>query len=81
MANASRKTHGAGVKGKGDGSGAATQLPAGEIAENEVLSNRDKASRKTGRGQDGRWNQTENYHEHTANREPGSDQTVSKSRA
>jgi hypothetical protein len=70
MANASRKQMGAGAKGKGDGSGANAEARPEEIGDNEVLSNRDKESRGSERGQDGKWNQTEQLQEHAANREP-----------
>jgi hypothetical protein len=67
MANASRKQSGAGAQGKGDGSGA---LPGNaDIAENMVLSNRDKklhsADRgpEQDRGQDSKWLQSEQRHD------------------
>jgi hypothetical protein len=51
MANADRKHHGAGVKGKGDGTGAMTDMPA-DLPENAVLSNRDKKLHSEERGLD-----------------------------
>src|SRR3954468_7900570 len=43
MANASKKHMGSGMQGKGDGTGALTELPEGILEENMVLSNRDKS--------------------------------------
>lgn len=43
MAHASKKNMGKPDKGKGDGSGAQTELKEGVLGENDVLSNRDKA--------------------------------------
>jgi hypothetical protein len=65
MGKGSKKQIGAGSKGKGDGSGGM----AGEenIPENAVLSNRDKKQHAEGRGQDGKWGQTENLHDHELN--------------
>jgi hypothetical protein len=81
VANASKKHHGPGVHGKGDGSGANTELNAGRIGDNAVLSNRDKAQHQSGRGQDGRWNQAENYQESAGSRDPKAGQTGSRSKA
>ncbi len=70
MAHADRKHIGSGAQqGKGDGSGAMTDLPEGVLPENMVLSNRDKTRHSRERGQDGKAIQTEQYHDHTANRE------------
>ena len=65
MAKAGKKHFGAGSHGKGDGSGGM----AGEanIPENVVLSNRDKKQHTDGRGQDGKWAQTEQLHDHELN--------------
>ena len=68
MANASKKTAGTGSQGKGDGTGAMTELPEGVLAENMVLSNRDKSRHSDERGLDSRQVQTEQYRDHTANR-------------
>jgi hypothetical protein len=54
MAHASKKKMGAGSQGKGDGSGAMTVLAEGILAENTVLSNRDKAMHSAERGLDSR---------------------------
>jgi hypothetical protein len=43
MANADRKHIGSGAQGKGDGTGAMTELDPDVLPENMVLSNRDKA--------------------------------------
>jgi hypothetical protein len=61
MTKAGKKHFGAGSQGKGDGSGAMSGNA--EIPENMVLSNRDKARRASGRGQDGKWIQTEQRHD------------------
>jgi hypothetical protein len=63
------KTHfRSGLKGKGDGTGALTDIPADKIGENMVLSNRDKAQHSDIRGMDGKAIQTEQYQDHSANR-------------
>ena len=58
---------GPGAKGKGDGTGAMTDLPDEKLGANQVLSNRDKASRGDQRGQDGKAIQTDQYQDHSAN--------------
>jgi len=63
-----KKQVGAGTQGKGAGSGAATELPAGAIPENVVLSNRDKSQHTDQRGLDSKWVQTEQLQDHSANR-------------
>lgn len=68
MAHADRKHIGPGAQGKGDGSGAMTTLDAGILPENSVLSNRDKARHAGSRGADTRHIQSEQYHDHIANR-------------
>ena len=68
MANASKKNMGSGVQGKGDGTGAMTELPEGILEENMVLSNRDKSRHSDERGLDSRMVQTEQFHDHAANR-------------
>jgi hypothetical protein len=62
---------GAPLKGKGDGSGAMTDLQDDMLGENEVLSNRDKAESSRERGQDSKWIQTEQREDHSANRGRG----------
>ena len=68
MANASKKHMGSGMQGKGDGTGALTELPEGILEENMVLSNRDKSQHSDERGLDSRAVQTEQFHDHAANR-------------
>jgi hypothetical protein len=61
MAKASKKHFGAGSHGKGAGSGGMSGNA--EIAENMVLSNRDKAQHSEQRGQDAKWVQAEQRHD------------------
>lgn len=68
MAKADRHNMGPGAQGKGSGTGAMTELPEGILEENMVLSNRDKAQHGAERGLDGKFVQTEQYHDHAANR-------------
>jgi hypothetical protein len=69
MANASGKHHGVGVQGKGDGTGAMTDMPD-DLPENAVLSNRDKAQHSEERGLDSKHVETEQRQDHDANRQP-----------
>lgn len=63
------KTHfRSGMHGKGDGTGAQTDVAKTKIGDNEVLSNRDKAQHSNIRGMDGKSIQTEQYQDHAANR-------------
>lgn len=65
------KTHfRSGTQGKGDGTGAFTELPKEKVGENMILSNRDKAQHSDIRGLDGKFTQTEQYQDHAANRLP-----------
>jgi len=59
------------LKGKGDGSGAMTDLQEDLVGENMVLSNRDKAESSRERGQDGRWVETEQFQDHNDNKGRG----------
>ena len=68
MANASRRHSGPGIQGKGSGTGAMTELPEGILEENMVLSNRDKSRHSDERGLDSKTVQTEQFHDHAANR-------------
>lgn len=70
MANASKKHMSPGGQGKGTGTGATTDLPAGAIGDNEVLSNRDKSRHSDARGLDSKTVQTEQLQDHAANRDP-----------
>ncbi|MCP1549764.1 MULTISPECIES: hypothetical protein [Methylorubrum] len=69
MAKADRHSMGPGAQGKGDGSGAMTDLPEGILGENAVLSNRDKSQHSDERGLDSRHVQTEQYHDHVGARQ------------
>ena len=73
------KTHfRSGMHGKGDGTGALTEVPKEMIGDNMVLSNRDKKQHSDIRGMDGKAIQTEQYQDHAANRleqEPDADET------
>ncbi len=68
MANASKTHMGPATQGKGSGTGAMTELPDGVLEENMVLSNRDKKQHSHERGLDSKTVQTEQYHDHAANR-------------
>jgi hypothetical protein len=69
MAHASKKHVGAGVQGKGDGTGAMTEAT---VPENTILSNRDKAQHSRERGRDGRAIQTEQMHDQELNQDKAS---------
>jgi hypothetical protein len=69
MANASRHKIGPGAQGKGDGTGAMSELPEGVLPENMVLSNRDKSRHSDERGLDSKNVQTEQYQDHAGNRQ------------
>jgi hypothetical protein len=69
MAKADSKGFGAGVKGKGDGTGAMTELEDEKVRKAQILSNRDKKLSATPeRGLDSRNVQTEAYRDHAGNR-------------
>lgn len=69
MANADRKHFGAGAQGKGDGTGAMTELDDEKVRKNDILSNRDKAQASTEqRGLDGRGIQSDEFKDHAGNR-------------
>ena len=68
MANADRKHHGPGVQGKGDGTGAMTDMDP-DLPENAVLSNRDKQQHSEERGLDSRNVQNEQRQDHVMNRQ------------
>ena len=74
MAKADKHTMGPGTQGKGDGTGAMTELPDGVLPENRVLSNRDKSRHSDERGLDSRHVQTEQYHDHAGARRNFADQ-------
>jgi hypothetical protein len=69
MAKADSKKFGAGVKGKGDGTGAMTELDDAAVRKDDILSNRDKKQASTDeRGLDSRNVQTEEFKDHAGNR-------------
>jgi hypothetical protein len=68
MANASKKHLGGGAKGKGTGTGANTEITGGDIGENDVLSNRDKAQHSKERGLDSERVQSDQLRDTPANR-------------
>lgn len=69
MANASHKHIGAGAQGKGDGTGALSDIEPADIPDNMVLSNRDKAQHGDQRGLDGNAVQTEQLRDHAGDRQ------------
>ena len=68
MANASKKHMGPGSQGKGDGTGALSDISKQQIPENIVLSNRDKAQHSSERGLDSKQVQNEQFQDQPANR-------------
>ena len=70
MANANKKHMSPSGQGKGSGTGANTDLPAGSIGDNEVLSNRDKSRHTDARGLDSKAVQTKQMQDHVANHNP-----------
>ena len=68
MAKADRKHYGAGAQGKGDGTGAMTNLDDGKVRKNDILSNRDKAQHSDERGLDSRHVATEEFKDGPGNR-------------
>ncbi len=68
MAKADRKHFGPAAQGKGDGSGAMTELDSAAIPANIILSNRDKSKHSDERGLDGKAVQTAQYQDHAGNR-------------
>ena len=73
MAHASRKHFGPGTQGKGDGTGAMTDLNPEDIPENIVLSNRDKAQHSDARGLDSKAVQMEQLQDNAVSRTPDDD--------
>lgn len=68
MARANKKRMGVGSQGKGDGTGANTEVPKDRVEENAVLSNRDKAQHSHERGLDSRQIRNEQLQDQPANR-------------
>jgi len=58
---------GAGNQGKGDGTGAMTDIDKDLVPENMVLSNRDKAQHSQERGLDSKTIQNEQFHDNESN--------------
>jgi hypothetical protein len=69
MAKADKKHVGSGASGKGAGVGARTDVPAGKLEDNMVLSNRDKAQHSGERGLDSKGVQNEQLQDHAGNRQ------------
>lgn len=67
MANASRKHMGQGSQGKGDGSGAMTDVQKQMIEDDMPLSNRDKAAHSEQRGLDSRGVMNDQLQDHEHN--------------
>lgn len=70
MADADRKKFGAGMQGKGDGTGAMTDMDPEAIPANAVLKNRDVKQHSDERGLDSRAVQTERMEPHMDNQMP-----------
>ncbi|MCM5557518.1 hypothetical protein [Pleomorphomonas sp. JP5] len=64
------KHFGKGTQGKGDGTGAMTELDKDLVGDNDILSNRDKQLHPKARGQDGNAIKTDLEQDHAANRLP-----------
>ena len=64
------KHFGKASQGKGDGTGAMTELDKDLVGENDILSNRDKQRHCKARGQDGNAIKTDLEQDHAANRLP-----------
>ena len=73
MAHASRKHFGPGTQGKGDGTGAMSDINPEDIPENTVLSNRDKAQHSDQRGLDSKAVQMEQLRDNAVSRTPDDD--------
>jgi hypothetical protein len=64
MTKEGKKGVGPSARTKGSGTGAMTDIPDGMLGDNEVLSNRDKASHSDARGQDSKRIQSDQYQNH-----------------
>lgn len=71
MAKADGKHMGRGSHGKGAGRGGMTDAQTEAIENNKVLSNRDKSQHTRERGQDSKWQETEELKDHAGNRGGG----------
>ena len=63
MAKADNKHAGLGSQGKGAGVGAMTDMPEGEVGDNQILSNRDKQQHTKERGLDSKRIQSEQHND------------------
>jgi hypothetical protein len=68
-----KKHFGAGHKGKGDGSGAMSDVAPERVPDSMVLSNRNKSEHSKMRGQDSKNIETEQLRDNAANRDPRKD--------
>jgi len=59
--------------GQSSGTGAMTEIEDAKVRKNDILSNRDKAQRKPGRGLDGRGVLVDEYKDSPANHHPSGD--------
>lgn len=73
MADANHKKFGAHVQGKGDGTGAMSEVDPEDLEAGQVLSNRDKSQDGRARGQDGRNVMTEQHEDHVGAKVPKDD--------
>jgi hypothetical protein len=64
MTKEGKKGVGPTARAKGSGTGAMTDIPDEMLGENDVLSNRDKASHSEARGQDSKRIQSDQYQNH-----------------
>ncbi|AZG77281.1 hypothetical protein [Methylocystis rosea] len=63
-------------KGQSSGTGARTELIDEKVRKNDILSNRDKAQRRTGQSLDSKGVQVDEYKDNPANRRPSSDDRI-----
>lgn len=68
MTKEGKKGVGPTSRSKGAGTGAMTDIPDDMLGENDILSNRDKASHSTARGQDRKRIQSDQYQSHSHER-------------
>ena len=69
MTKEGKKGVGSSARSKGSGSGAMSDIPDGLLGENDVLSNRDKASHSNARGQDSKRIQSDQYQDRVHNKQ------------
>ena len=68
MVKEGKKGVGPGARTKGSGSGGMTEIRDGMLGDNDILSNRDKASHSEARGQDGKRIRSDQYQCHVHDR-------------